>query len=54
MCEKCLEIDGKIAHYREAAATGQDRLTILSVEELVKDLEAQKRALHPDETPDTG
>jgi hypothetical protein len=47
MCEKCIEIDERIAHYRELAElSGGDALTVLSVEELVKDFEDQKRALH--------
>ncbi len=47
MCEKCIEIDERIAHYRELAElSGGDALTVFSVEELVKDFEDQKRALH--------
>jgi phosphoheptose isomerase len=47
MCEKCVEIDERIAHYREMAElSGGDALTILSIEELVKDFEDQKRVLH--------
>jgi hypothetical protein len=47
MCEKCVAIDERIAHYRELAElSGADALTVLSVQELVKDFEDQKRALH--------
>jgi hypothetical protein len=47
MCEKCVEIDEKIAHYRRLAASITDQLTIDGIGQLIRDLEAAKARLHP-------
>ena len=46
MCEKCIEIDKKIARYRGVAKGVYDRRALQAAEELIAELEAEKRALH--------
>jgi hypothetical protein len=48
MCEKCVEIDGKIAQYRRLVASITDQLTIDRIGQLIRDLEAAKAQLHPE------
>ena len=48
MCDKCLELDDKIEHYRRISRSITDRLTIDRIEEMVKELLNQKIALHPE------
>jgi len=43
MCEKCRKLDEKIAHYREVA---MDERTLEGIEMLIRNLEAEKAALH--------
>jgi hypothetical protein len=47
MCDKCIELDGKIEHYARVAASIPDQLTIDRIKELVEQTKAQKAALHP-------
>jgi hypothetical protein len=47
MCDKCIEIDEKIEHYRELASSVSDQRTSEGVAELIADLQAQKDTLHP-------
>ena len=47
MCEKCVEIDRKIDHYRMLAARILDQATIDGLQQLIAELQAQKAALHP-------
>jgi hypothetical protein len=47
MCDKCIELDGKIEHYERIAASISDQLTIDRIKELVEQTKAQKAALHP-------
>lgn len=49
MCDKCVEIDQKIEHYRSIAALLRDQLTKERIAELITDLLAQKSALHPEQ-----
>lgn len=49
MCEKCVEIDETIARYRRLARSTGDQSTIDQVEEMAKEMEAQKTGLHPEE-----
>lgn len=46
MCEKCKEIDAKIARYRQMAADVNDRAVLTLLGAFVADLEAEKSALH--------
>jgi hypothetical protein len=48
MCEKCIELDGKIEHYRKLAAALSDRLTIEGIADRIKEMEAQKAKFHPE------
>jgi hypothetical protein len=49
MCDKCTELDGKIAHYRWLASMITDQLTLDRIKELIAKLESQKAALHPEQ-----
>jgi len=46
MCEKCIQIDAKIAQYRKLAAGILDKGVLQNIDKLISDLEAQKRFLH--------
>ena len=48
MCEKCEELDQKIAHVRRLAKAGLDALTLSRFAALIEEYERQKKALHPD------
>jgi hypothetical protein len=48
MCEKCIELEKKIEHYRRLAAGISDRATNEKLASMVDDLEAQKGDLHPE------
>ena len=47
MCEKCVEIDRRIDHYRWLAKQLNDNCTIQGIYELIEQHEAEKRSLHP-------
>ena len=47
MCDKCLELDGKIEHYQRISASITDQLTLDRIKELVEKMKAQKALLHP-------
>jgi hypothetical protein len=47
MCESCIEIDGKIEHYRLLSSRITDQATIDGIRELIKRMQDQKLALHP-------
>ncbi len=49
MCNKCLELDGKIEHYQRISASITDQLTLDRIKELVEKMKAQKAALHPEQ-----
>jgi hypothetical protein len=49
MCDKCVELDGKIEHYRKLASAISDRQTIEGVTSLIKEVEARKAQLHPEQ-----
>ena len=49
MCDKCLELDGKIEHYQRISASITDQLTLDRIKELVEKMKAQKAALHPEQ-----
>jgi hypothetical protein len=48
MCEKCVEIDKKIDHYKWLAHQMSDSRTLQGINELIHQHEAQKRSLHPE------
>jgi hypothetical protein len=50
MCDKCVELDKKIEHYREVTLAIGDELTIERIKALIADLQAQKGILHPGQT----
>jgi hypothetical protein len=49
MCDKCIELDGKIAHYRWLASMITDQLTLDRIKELIAKLEWQKAAFHSEQ-----
>ncbi len=49
MCDKCVELDGKIEHYRKLALAVSDRLTLDGIADLIKEMEAQKVQFHPEQ-----
>jgi hypothetical protein len=49
MCDKCLQLDKKIEHYERLASGVGDELTLERIRELVREMRAQKAALHPEE-----
>jgi hypothetical protein len=49
MCEKCAELDKKIERCERAVVSVGDRATVERLMAMVKDLQAQKAALHPEE-----
>ena len=49
MCEKCRELEKKIERLRRLTASINDQLTIDRLNQLIKDTEAEKAALHLDQ-----
>jgi hypothetical protein len=49
MCEKCIELDSKIEHYRALASRITDQPTLDGINHLIERMQAQKAALHPEE-----
>lgn len=47
MCEKCVELDGKISHYRQLATKVIDQPTLDGIQKLIEQMQAEKTALHP-------
>lgn len=47
MCEKCVEIDLRIAHYRKINTPALDPLTRERLVEAISKFEAEKDKLHP-------
>ena len=46
MCEKCADIDERIAHYHRIANNITDKVTLDRILELIVTLDAEKAALH--------
>jgi hypothetical protein len=46
MCDKCIEIDRKIAHYRDIADRIIDHLLTERIEAMIAELLAAKELLH--------
>jgi hypothetical protein len=49
MCDKCQELEKKIARYRKLVYSINDQLTIERFNQLIIDTEAEKAKLHPDQ-----
>ena len=49
MCDKCIQLDKKIEHYERLASGIADELTLERLRELVREMKAQKTALHPEQ-----
>jgi hypothetical protein len=49
MCERCNEIDAQIHRYKQLARSITDKPAIESIERLIASVEAEKRALHPEQ-----
>ena len=49
MCDKCIQFDKKIEHYERLAGGITDELTLERLRELVREMKAQKVALHPEQ-----
>lgn len=47
MCDKCIQLDKKIEHYERLASGMADELTLERLRESVREMRAQKTALHP-------
>jgi hypothetical protein len=47
MCDKCVELDKKIEHYRKIASSINDRSTAERIKALIEELQAKKAVLHP-------
>lgn len=49
MCDKCNELDKKIAHYSKLSASITDQLTVERLLALIAEMEAQKIVFHPEQ-----
>ena len=52
MCDKCVELDGKIEHYRFMASRITDQAMLDGIKELIERAKDQKAALHPSKQPE--
>lgn len=48
MCDRCAELDEKIAHLQLLSGRITDRMTREAIAFIVAEYEAQKRQLHPE------
>jgi len=46
MCKKCIEFDRKIEHYQRLTSSIIDQRTIDGIDQLIKNMEAEKAKLH--------
>jgi hypothetical protein len=49
MCDKCVEIDKKIEHYRLLESRLTDQPILDGLKKLIERMQTQKAALHPDQ-----
>ena len=49
MCDKCVEIDGKIDHYRSMSSRVTDQTTLDGIKQLIETMKAQKTAPHAEQ-----
>jgi hypothetical protein len=47
MCEKCIELDEKIAHFRRFTVVAFDPLTTDRIRRLIADLQRKRDTMHP-------
>lgn len=47
MCDKCKDIDGKVAHYTDLASRLYDPEILENIKRIVAELLAAKELLHP-------
>jgi hypothetical protein len=50
MCEKCVELDSKIEHYRLLASRITDQPILDGIKQLIERMQAQKLLLYPEQT----
>lgn len=50
MCDKCVKLDDKIERYQYLSSQTTDPPTLDGIKKLIADLQAQKTALHPEQT----
>jgi hypothetical protein len=48
VCDKCVELDGKIEHYQRLSSRITDKATLDGIKELIERMKAQKADLHPE------
>ena len=48
MCEKCVELDAKIEHYRMRQSRTDDQMMLDGIAGLIAHMTAEKAALHPE------
>jgi hypothetical protein len=48
MCDTCVELDRKIAHYQRLASRFTDQGLLDGIKELIERAKDQKAALHPE------
>ena len=46
MCDQCIELDKKIAHFQRLADGVLDPLTLEGIKKVIEERKAQKAALH--------
>jgi hypothetical protein len=49
MCDKCVELDGKIEHYQSLSSRITDQPTLDGIKQLIERMKAQKATLHPEQ-----
>jgi hypothetical protein len=49
MCDKCVEFDKKIDHYKRLESLITDAQTIEGINKLIDDMKAEKVRLHPEQ-----
>ena len=49
MCDKCVELDGKIEHYQRMAFRITDQAMTDGIRELIERIKAKRAALHPNQ-----
>jgi hypothetical protein len=50
MCERCVELDRKIEHYRLLASRITDQPTVDGIKQLIERMQVEKLSLHPEQT----
>jgi hypothetical protein len=50
MCDKCVELDRKIAHYQRLGSRFTDQGLLDGIKELLERAQDQKALLHPERT----